>query len=192
VAAAGHFRAAALASGKPDDMLEYLHCLAAAGWTELLEIEARAVREQRKYRKIGGQIDALVAGVHSGLLPEWPTRGGGGELVARLEVDTPGVDLDLAVIDPAGRRISGIWSRGATAKGLGTGAETLSLGWLLNGSYQLFVTRGGDRRLVPVSGRLVIRCRDKRRTLPFTLTGTEQAVAQVKYKKRKAKVGRCW
>jgi hypothetical protein len=197
-AAAGHFRAAADRGGKPDDMRSYLYSTAAAGWLPLLDLEANAVLSQRKYRKIRKDVQSLVSGVRQGVLPEWPGPGKAtGALTARVVVDLPGADLDLAVIDPVGRRKSGLWRSGATVNDLSAASvETVALHNLRNGTYQIVVTRGSDTQGLaaahaPITGRLVIKCRDKRRTIPFTITGTETVVARVKFKKSQPK-WKCW
>ena len=186
-AAAGHYRAAAARDKKKKNefMLDYLFCLAASGQLPLLDIEVRNVTSNRKYRSIHDKVADLVAGARNGVLPAWPAKGFKGAMTVKLTTDSPDVDLDLAVIDPAGRRISGLWRRGASAKNVGLiDEETLSVHFLRNGSYQILVSRSDAASSRPVSGKVTVRVRDKRKTLFFTLTGAETAVGQVKYKKK--------
>lgn len=184
-AAAGHYRAAADAKrGKDEHMLDYLFCLAASGQLALLDMEAASVMASGKYRKIHREVNDLMAGTRSGVLPAWPARRLGGGLTIRLDVDQPGADLDLAVIDPAGRRISGLWRRTASVKDLAmAGNEEMSVSSIWNGRWRILVTRSDGSSLGTYTGRLVIKLRDKRKTIPFTLSGPEEAVAQVRYKK---------
>jgi tetratricopeptide (TPR) repeat protein len=197
-AAAGHFRAAADSGGKPDDMRDYLYATAAAGWLPLLNEEANAALGDRKYRKVRKDVEALLTGVHTGLLPQWPDKDKGhGALTVKLVVDTPGAEIDLAVIDPLGRRVSGLWRRGATVRDLSAASvETLAVSSLRNGTYQVLVTQaaavsGLAAAGAPITGKVVIKCRDKRRTIPFTITGSEIVAARVKYKKTKPR-WKCW
>ena len=186
-AAAGHYRAAATVNKKKKNefMLDYLFCLAASGQLSLLDIEVRNVASNRKYRSIQGKVDDLVAGARNGVLPAWPAKGFKGAMTVKLSNNSPDVDLDLAVIDPAGRRISGLWRRGASAKNIGLiDEETVSLHFLVNGSYQILVSRSDTTSSRPVSGKVTVRVRDKRKTLFFNLTGAETAVGQVKYRKK--------
>jgi len=198
-AAAGHFRAAAALEHKPDDEFDFLYCAAAAGWLPLLDVEAQSALGDRRNRKIRGDVEGLLSGARQGLLPAPPGQGkASGELTVRAVVDQPGAEVDLAVIDPAGRRVSGLWRRGAAIADLSSaGEETLALRSLINGTYQIVVTgvasrsASGAPAAAPVSGKVSIRARDKRRTIPFTVYGGEVVLARVKYKKSKNR-WECW
>ena len=96
-------------------------------------------------------------------------------------------DLDLAVLDPAGRRISGLWPRGATSVGLpAADGEMLALKGLYNGRYKILVSRAGGAAPFgePATGTVTIRVRDQRQSFPFSFTGTDAVVAEVRYQKR--------
>jgi len=199
-AAAGHYRAAAEHGDKNDDMFNYLYCAAAAGWLPLLDLEAQAVLNDRKYRKIRRDVEQLVTGTRQGLLPELPgaSKKAHGELTVRAVVDQAGAEVDLAVIDPFGRRVSGLWRRGAAVRDLSAARqETLALHSLRNGTYQVVVTAAPSKQVVAgapaqtITGRVVIRARKKSRTIPFTIYGGEVVLARVKYKKSKNRWD-CW
>lgn len=197
-AAAAHFRVAADLSRKPDDALEYARCLAAAGRFALLEQELARLRGERGLRQVLGRMEALLDAGRTGVLPAWDRPAARGELIVRLELDDPWLDVDLAVIDPAGKRLSGVWGRNSQVTDLTLGGtEVLGVGALRNGTYLVAVSRAvpgtdavhppGSRRAAgypaPITGRVTIKVRDKQRTVPFVLSGTEAQVAQVSYKK---------
>jgi hypothetical protein len=157
----------------------------------LLGVEAAAALADRALRKLRDDVLALEEGVRRGVLPEQPAAQPRGELVVRLAgVRAPG-DVDLAVIDPAGRRISGLWSRGATSIDLpGADGETLALAALWNGRYQILVSRAAAGAFdQPVSGEVVVRVRDQRQAIPFSFTGSDAVVAEVRYQKLPRPIG---
>jgi tetratricopeptide (TPR) repeat protein len=196
-AAAGHFRVAADLSRDPADALEYGRCLAAAGRFALLERELERLRGERSSRTVRGQLEALLDTARTGLLPQWGLPGARGELTVSLELDNPWLDVDLSVVDPAGRRLSGVWGRGSQVSDLTLGgSETLSLSSLMNGTYLVAVSRAAPAAAAaaaaaqprsaiqpPLTGRVTIKVRDKQRTVPFVLHGADARVAQVSYKK---------
>jgi ferric-dicitrate binding protein FerR (iron transport regulator) len=96
-----------------------------------------------------------------------------------------GADLDLALIDAQGRRISWLGSpvkatvvaRDVTS----TRGETLEIAGLPQGSYLLEITRAAGRDAGPaVSGTVTLRLNGETRTLPFTLTGARAEVGTVR------------
>ncbi|HUT79015.1 MAG TPA: VIT domain-containing protein, partial [Polyangia bacterium] len=202
-AAAGHFRVAADLSRDPESALEYGRCLAAAGRFALLEQELSRLRGERSSRKIISQLEALLDTARTGLLPPWGHLAPRGAMTVSLELDDPWLDVDLSVVDPAGRRLSGIWGRGSQVSDLTLGGtETLALASLLNGTYVVAVSRAAPNAAAsaagsqpvsairpPLTGRVTIKVRDKQRTVPFVLHGAEAQVAQVGYKKTQP---RCW
>lgn len=193
-AAASHRRSAAALDpkGRGESMLRYLFCLAAARMTALLDVEAAAVLGDPGLRKVRGDVLALVEGARRGVLPERAAQQTRGELIVKLTGTRSAGDLDLAVLDPAGRRISGLWPRGATSVDLpGADGETLALKGLSNGRYKILVSTTGAAAPYgqAVSGSVTIRVRDKRQTFPFSFSGTDAVVAEVRYQKRDRPVG---
>ncbi len=91
-----------------------------------------------------------------------------------------GEDLDVAVIDPRGVRLSwqggrsGITARQATDR---TG-EALGLPRLATGEHVIEVSRAGASERV-IQGRVTVRVLGQDRTLPFVLTGERARVARV-------------
>jgi hypothetical protein len=184
MAAAGHFRAAASLENTGDDWLSYLHCLAASRLFSLLRAEAQTL--SGALSGVPGQkIEDILRAAQTGVLPAPEQDATRGELTVELKsVSAPGHGLDVAVYDPAGRRISGLWRRGASASGLTLGSrETLALGSLENGRYLVAVSRSDGRETGPAGGVVAIRVRDKRRDIPFTLEGSNAIVAEVRYRK---------
>lgn len=95
-----------------------------------------------------------------------------------------GVDLDLAIVDPSGRRASAASRlRGAKVKDASsTARETLALSSGDAGTFTVEIVRaagsreGGDR---PVSGSVTVRAFGHARTIPFTLTSQRTQLARV-------------
>jgi len=188
-AAAAHRRTAAALDPKSRDesMLRYLYCLAAARMNALLDVEASAVVGDPALRKVRDGVLALLDGARRGVLPEQPATQARGELIVKLSGVRSPVDLDLAVLDPAGRRVSGLWPRGATSVDLpGAEGETLALKALANGRYKILVSTAGGAAPYgqAATGTVTIRVRDQRQTFPFSLSGTDAVVAEVRYQKR--------
>jgi hypothetical protein len=96
-----------------------------------------------------------------------------------------GADLDVALVDPAGRRagaatrVKGARVEGATARD----HETLALATGETGSFLVEMVRsvvaGPEGRDAPVSGRLTIRAFGQTQTLPFVLVGSRVSVARL-------------
>ena len=188
-AAAGHFKAAATsAKGKPRDMLDYLFALAITNSKELLQAEIQSVLADGKFRSIHKKLTPLMQGFELNQLPPWSKRTYRGKLTVKLELSRPEIDLDLALVDPYGRQISGLWRLGASSTDLPLGGmETLSLHALINGRYTIRVHRTDKNANEPVTGRVSIRVMNQRRTIPFTLTQKDQTVAEVTYKRQNFK-----
>jgi len=197
-AAAGHFRAAADLSREAGDTVEYLRCLAAAGRFALLSHELERLQGDRRLRGARRDLEALMDTARTGVLPQWKTPAVKGEITVRLELDDQWSDADLAIVDPAGRRLSGVWGRNSRVADLTLGgSETMGLSWMINGTYIVTVSRTtpmaeaardprpGSRPAYPspITGRVAIRARDQQRTVPFVLSGTEVQVAEVSYRK---------
>jgi len=185
-AAAPHYRSASALDAKGEDAstLRYLTCLAAAGMRALFEVETAAVIADPARSRIRGEATALLNGARSGLLPVEAEPKVRGELILELSADEANEDLDLAVVDPAGRRISGLFAKNAVAASLaGNGGEILALDGLMNGRYRVLVSRTLGATGPTVEGTVSIRVRGERRSFPFSLTGAEAAVADVRYKK---------
>ena len=128
--------------------------------------------------------ERLLRGLAAGEVPTSPAeRWGRGSLRLRVETDSPEVDVDVAIYDRAGRRISGLWPRGAFSRGLVGRTERLTLSSLRNGTYRVVVARNEETPKGPVRGRLLVRCRNEKKTLRFDLVGPETAIADVRYRK---------
>jgi hypothetical protein len=95
-----------------------------------------------------------------------------------------GADLDIVLVDPAGRR-AGVASRMKGARIEGATArdhETLALATGEAGAFVVEMVRSGAGeagRDVPVSGRITVRAFGQSQTVPFTLTGVRTQVARV-------------
>ena len=98
-----------------------------------------------------------------------------------------GADLDIALVDPAGRR-AGVATRLKGARIEGAQArdhESLSLQTSDAGSFVIEMVRAsageaGERsRDLPVSGKVTIRAYGQTREVPFTLSGPRTQVARV-------------
>ena len=92
-----------------------------------------------------------------------------------------GADLDLALIDPSGRRASAVsrlkGSRveGATARD----RETLALSSNDGGSFAIEIARSNPNETPPVSGSVTIKAFGQTKTVPFTLTGLRAQIGRV-------------
>ena len=95
-----------------------------------------------------------------------------------------GADLDVVLLDPAGRR-AGVATRmkGARVEGaMSRDHETLALATNESGSFVVEMVRAGtgeSGRDIPVSGKLSIRAFGQSQTVPFTLTGARIQVGRV-------------
>jgi hypothetical protein len=107
-----------------------------------------------------------------------------GALVLKATWDR-GVDLDLALITPDGRRISALRAgrRGGVTVDShdGTSAEVLALRWMRNGTYRIEIGPATEKGLDsgPVTGTLLIKARGKTRAVPFVIQNRVKPVAQL-------------
>lgn len=192
VAAAGHYRAAASSkTGADEDWQSYFECLLAAGLRPLLEEEARdetsrGVSSRVKSPARRKQVENILAS--SAVSSSWMRKRLSGPLKVYLAVQSgASEDVDIAVIDPGGRRISGAWPRNAAVQNLTDPLkEVLAVSWMQDGTYRVLVNRSNAPAnagsLPPVTGTVTVKCRDQRRTFPFTLQGAETEVALISYK----------
>ncbi|MDD5307048.1 MAG: VIT domain-containing protein [Deltaproteobacteria bacterium] len=181
-AASGHLLAAASITGSSDDRYEALRCLAAAAQPALFRYETAQVLSEPGNARLSEDARELERGAASGVLPAWPDPPVSGELVVKAVAR--GDDLDMAVLDPAGHRVSGLWPRGATSRDVDRGdGKVLAIGSLVNGRYRISVSRNEATRQGPVSGSVTVRCHGTARTIPFTLVGADAIVAEVSYRK---------
>jgi tetratricopeptide (TPR) repeat protein len=193
-AAAAHRRSAAALDPKSRDesTLRYLFCLAAARMNALLDVEAAAALGDPALRKVRNGLLSILDGARRGVLPEQEAAQAHGELIVRLSGVRSPVDLDLAVLDPAGRRVSGLWPRGATSVDLPAAeGETLALKALSNGRYKILVSSAGGAAPFgqTATGTVTIRVRDQRQSFPFSLSGTDAVIAEVRYQKKERPSG---
>lgn len=198
--AAAHYRAAAfLKGGKQTAVVQYLSCLIGARQLRLYEIESRRIKENPALRKVHQLVENLspakdiISGTNSSQLASSRTTAGPGlnytsrrdlrgDLQIRLELPGAEADLDIAVIDPTGRRISGIWRRDASSNFLThPNTEQLAIHKLRVGNYHIVVSRTDREQKAALSGKLHIKAKNKRRTVPFRLIDDEIKVATVGY-----------
>lgn len=109
-------------------------------------------------------------------------EGAYGDIVVSARWDG-GVDLDVAIIDPAGRRAGAI-TRVKAARTSGATSrdhETVALSTASAGAFLVEVVRadGGDEVRSPIRGTLAIRAFGRTKTVPFTLAGARAQVARV-------------
>lgn len=104
-----------------------------------------------------------------------------GEITASARWDGD-EDLDVAIIDPKGRRsgvvsaMSGARVAGATA----AGRETTALARAGTGAYVVEVGRAhAGEHVTPVRGTLTVRALGRTATFPFSLAGSRSAVARI-------------
>jgi hypothetical protein len=103
-----------------------------------------------------------------------------GDVIVDATWSDPDVDLDLAVLDPSGNRLS--WSgRGKgvrVAHATSHSRETLAISSFAAGAFFVEIT-GAHRATTNVAGTLVVRALGQRRTVPFVLAGTHAVAARV-------------
>ncbi|AKV01908.1 hypothetical protein AKJ09_08571 [Labilithrix luteola] len=92
-----------------------------------------------------------------------------------------GADLDVALIDPSGRRASVVTRmKGARVEGgQSSDHETLALTSGDAGSFVVEVVRGSSLANAAVRGKVAIRAFGQTQTVPFTLTASRVQVARV-------------
>jgi tetratricopeptide (TPR) repeat protein len=165
------------------------HLALAACLAELPDGKARAMQlltelVRSPAGKRGGnaaRIGRALARLAEGKASE--RRNDRGALVLKATWDR-GVDLDLGLITPDGRRISALRAgrRGGVTVDShdGASAEVLALGWLRNGTYRVEIGPASDRGLdAPVTGTLLIKARGKTRAVPFVVQSRVKPVAQL-------------
>lgn len=130
-------------------------------------------------RLLGGITDVtLRARVDAAaMLPAAVPSGARGDIVLDANWDVP-ADLDLALIDPQGRRISWLGGRntGITVRGARDArSEAIGLGRAAVGDYLVEISRAEtDGR--PVNGRIEVTVLGERRTLAFAFAPGEKTV----------------
>jgi hypothetical protein len=164
-----------LAPGEPKLVADAIACSRARGQAELaslLEADAPA--------KIRDAITRLVAAASSAAAS---ALRGDVQLSAEWQGDG---DVDLALVDAQGRRISWL---GATTKGVTVTArdatsprtESLGLVGLPQGSYVLEVTRAASSPSAgPVRGDVTLRLAGETRRVPFVLAGPRAELGTVR------------
>lgn len=142
--------------------LELARCLAGAGRTELAR---DALQDGLGRAKDRAALSSGLRDLDAGQLrPLAPALAGGAELRAELRFTGPG-DVDIAVVDPGGRRLSALRPQGVRVRE-STGGESLTVGTVRK-TLAIEVTRASG--LGPVSGELVLKTPTLTRTFPFTL-----------------------
>jgi tetratricopeptide (TPR) repeat protein len=172
---AGHAEAAcrhgfAMAESKSRDLglvAEAVRCTRALGLTDWADalLDAANAADRAEVERRASAVDKAASGLSGDV---------------RVEASwTGGSDLDLALIDTDGHRIS--WLGAATRSVISavdptsTGREGLALRGALPGEYVLELTRGGG--VGSASGELVVTAAGKVRRIPFTFEGERKTVA---------------
>lgn len=134
-------------------------------------------------RWLGGLKDTQRTAVSNALAKIDPSKpeSAFGDVVVNATWDG-GVDLDVTILDPNGRR-AGVTSRmrGARVEGaMARDHENVALSTPDAGPFVVEIARASAADSnVPVSGRLVIKAFGQTQTVPFTLTGARAPVARV-------------
>ena len=92
-----------------------------------------------------------------------------------------GADLDLAIVDPAGRRAAAI-TRVKNARVEGAMAhdhETLALSSSDGGAFAVEIVRTNPTDTAPISGTVTFKAFGQTKTIPFTLTSARTQVGRV-------------
>ena len=126
-------------------------------------------------------VTAAIARVEAAKAAPNPT----GDIVVDATWDGgAGVDLDVAIVDPSGRRASAASRlRGAKVKDASsTARETLALSSGEGGTFVVEIARASGSRAggdPPVTGSVTIRAFGQSRVVPFTLTSQRTQLARV-------------
>ncbi|MBX3189022.1 MAG: FecR domain-containing protein [Labilithrix sp.] len=147
--------------------------------------EKRQGRARSAERWLSGMKEAQRGAVSSALAKIDPNKpeNATGDVVVNATWEG-GADLDIALLDPAGRR-AGVATRMKGARIEGAQArdhETLALATGEAGSFVVEIVRastGEGSRDLPASGKVTIRAFGQTQTVPFTLTGARTQVARV-------------
>lgn len=110
-----------------------------------------------------------------------PESSGVGDVVAEATWDpAANVDIDLAVVDPAGNRLSwmGKSSNVRVSQPTNRHRETLAVTNFSSGVFTIEIVRGAGGT-APVNGTLTVRSLGQTMTVPFFLTGVRTSVARV-------------
>ncbi len=92
------------------------------------------------------------------------------------------IDIDLAIIDPKGVRLSWMSTNAAirAADVTSTTHETLALPWASGGTYSVEITRPSlEGNASPVTGTVNVHIMGQARAFPFTLTGARTVIGKV-------------
>jgi hypothetical protein len=92
-----------------------------------------------------------------------------------------GADLDLALVDPSGRRASAVTRmKGAKVEGAtARDHETLALASTDGGSFAVEIVRADMTNTAPVAGNVTIKAFGQTKSVPFTLTGARTQLGRV-------------
>jgi hypothetical protein len=145
---------------------------------QLLSELANSPKGKRSAARIGRALASLAAGKVSD-----DRNRDRGALVLKATWDR-GVDLDLALITPDGRRISALRAgrRGGVTVDShdGATAEVLALRWLRGGTYRVEIGPASETSAgTPVSGTLLMKVRGKTKAVPFVVSSRNKPVAKV-------------
>lgn len=151
--------------------VELARCLAGQGLTDmsretLTSAPARSAEITRALRDLDG----------GALRPRAPDLPGGAELRASVTFTGDG-DVDIAVVDPSGRRLSALRPDGVTVIE-SPGSEVLAYRTVRKPLVLEVSRRSGQG---PVTGQLVVRAPGVTRTYPFTLDQGSLRLATVSY-----------
>ncbi|MGH7283580.1 MAG: FecR domain-containing protein [Polyangiaceae bacterium] len=134
-------------------------------------LEGRAEREQ--ILALAGRFDPATRSTTENT--------GFGDVIADATWDpAANVDIDLAIVDPAGNRLSwmGKSSNVRVAQPTNRRRETLAVTNFSSGAFTIEIVRGAGGT-APVNGTLTVRSLGQTMTVPFLLTGVRASVARV-------------
>ncbi|MCY1055307.1 VIT domain-containing protein [Nannocystis sp. SCPEA4] len=156
---------------RPGYRVDLARCLSGQGQNDMARETLNAARARTP------EITRAVRDLDLGTLrPQAPDLPGGADLQASLVFTGPG-DVDIAVVDPSGRRLSALRPQGITVAE-SAGAETLVYRSVRK-TLAIEVSRLAGQG--PVTGQLTLRTPTVTRTYPFTLDQGSLRLATVGY-----------
>jgi hypothetical protein len=172
-ACAFHVAAAELRSTDPDALARVVACERAQGRAASAERWLSGLKEPQR-TAVNGAMTKLAG-------PRTEAPAGANE-ISVAATWSGGTDLDVTVIDPAGRR-AGVATRmkGARVEGaMARDHETVGLSSGDAGSFLVEIVRANvAENTIPVSGTVTIKAFGQSQAIPFTLTGARTQIGRV-------------
>lgn len=156
-----------------------------AAVADAMRCERALGREEAASRILYSVREASVRTRAERLAGETPRdRGFRGDFTIEADWDG-GTDLDLSIVTATGTRLS--WMGGRTTV-VGedvddTGRERLGLRWTGVGTYAIEIARTDPSDTRTVRGRVRVRVLGETQTIPFTLTGEREPIANVRVRR---------